>query len=215
MDLQTYLTSVSPKLSDVKIAIISRLWQEGTTYPRGWVRSSELLRITNQKYFDRRVRELRDENGCDIETGTLGGEHAYRLNSTEIAISNPRSYLTASQKNDLFRQGRYACSVCGRVFGVSEKGLQADHRIPLKRGGTHSPNNWQPLCVECNVGKRSACAGCEMDCLACPWAFPEEFQHRFFIKLSNDVGLALEDYSQKSGITKNQAVENIIKNFLR
>ena len=55
-------------LSEVKYNILKTLWDSGDNFPKEWIKSSELLEITNQKYFDRRARELKDELGCDIET---------------------------------------------------------------------------------------------------------------------------------------------------
>ena len=42
-----------------------------------------------------------------------------------------------------------ACSNCG-----SFEKVEADHIIPLSRGGRHSIGNLQPLCKPCNVSKR-------------------------------------------------------------
>lgn len=49
-----------------------------------------------------------------------------------------------------FIQKLYAspCAVCG---GLED--IQADHVVPLARGGTHSEGNLQPLCRRCNSSK--------------------------------------------------------------
>ena len=96
MRFTDYTQRVGGKLSAAKRAVLERLWHEGSGFPRGWVVSSELLRLTKQKYFDRRFRELRDNSGCDIETGVSRGEHAYRLRSPEILASTRRTYLAAA-----------------------------------------------------------------------------------------------------------------------
>jgi hypothetical protein len=214
MTFEQYLATLSTKPSPVKIRILRRLWIEGMDFPRGWVKSSELLEITGQKYFDRRVRELRDELGCAIETGTLSGEHAYRLLSTKIDSPNPRAYLTEPQKRELFRSARYRCAICGREFEPGVRGLQADHKVPLKRGGGHALANWQPLCVECNVGKRSACAGCELDCAKCPWAFPERVGHRLLIQVPSEIRTSLREYSSSSGKSVDACVSEAVSSYL-
>lgn len=175
MSLDTFLrTKVKKNLSDVKIKILDALWNNGDTFPREWVSSSDLLALTNQKYFDRRTRELRDELGLNIETKHINGEHHYRLVSDEISDSNPRFYLTETQKRALFETQRNMCQICGKVAEAGLRGLQADHKVPLIKGGTHDADNWQSICVECNVAKRRACQGCNDDCNTCAWAFPEK-----------------------------------------
>jgi hypothetical protein len=214
MTFEQYIAGLPSTLSDVKRQIVQRLWKEGASFPRGWVKSSELLSLTGQKYFDRRVRELRDEMGCDIETGTVSGEHAYRLISTDVEVANPRAYLTESQKKELFRSASNRCAICDRQFESGLRGLQADHKVPLKRGGPHDSANWQPLCVECNVGKRRACAGCELDCQVCPWAFPERVGRRLLVQVSKKVEVSLKEYSVDSGKSLNLCVAEAVAEYV-
>lgn len=173
MTLEQYLVTIGGRLSDVKRKILVALWNEGDAFPRDWVASSRLLEITQQKYFDRKTRELRDEKGCDIETKHINGEHHYRLVSEGLAAADPRSYLAESQKRELFRLAGNICQVCGVNMLAGVRGLQADHKIPLIRGGPHNLENWQAVCNECNVAKRRACQGCSDNCKTCQWAFPE------------------------------------------
>jgi 5-methylcytosine-specific restriction endonuclease McrA len=180
------------RLSQVKILIISHLWGgDELQFPKPWVRSSDLLALTRQKYFDRRIRELRDQLGCDIETQQVDGEHSYRLLSDKINFSNPRLYLSAKEKVKLFEKYNFKCQICGRYFLAGVRGLQADHKIPLIRGGTHELKNWHPICNACNVGKRGACAACKDDCNQCPWAFPENVGHVTLLRLPPNVLQAL------------------------
>jgi 5-methylcytosine-specific restriction endonuclease McrA len=211
MRFDDYVKSLGRSLSEVKEKILRKLWDEGKSLPRGWVRSSALLAVTRQKYFDRRVRELRDELGCDIETGTAGGEHAYRLRSTRIDVANPRAYLSESQKRQLFENSKHRCAVCGGQFEAGLRGLQADHKIPLKRGGQHGEENWQPLCVECNVGKRRACAGCNLDCRKCPWAFPDQVGKRIVLAIPADIDSAARARAAQTGKSVNQVLLDAIR----
>ena len=71
-------------LSNVKKIILKTLWNEGDEFPKNWVSSERLLDLTKQKYFDRRIRELRDQVGCDIKTGSYKGQPAYRLISPKL-----------------------------------------------------------------------------------------------------------------------------------
>ena len=154
--------------------VLKQLWGESPSFPKVWVPSSVLLRITRQKYFDRRIRELRDNKGCDIETSHVSGEHSYRLVSSKLKTANPRIYLSSKDKKSLFKSAKNQCQVCGVTLDKGVRGLQADHKIPLIRGGDHNSSNWQALCNECNVAKRRSCQGCQDKCLECPWAFPEK-----------------------------------------
>ena len=169
-----YTIQIEGNLSEVKRKVLEALWGKGDSFPKDWIQSSALLKITNQKYFDRRIRELRDQQGCDIETKHIDGHHCYRLNSASLKSSNPRFYLNATDKKKLFSTAESKCQVCGVKMEAGVRGLQADHKVPLIRGGTHGTSNWQALCNECNVAKRRACQGCTDDCLVCPWAFPDK-----------------------------------------
>jgi 5-methylcytosine-specific restriction endonuclease McrA len=164
------------KLSEVKFKILKRLWgTDDNKFPKPWVSSAELLELTGQKYFDRRTRELRDQMGCDLEAAyqeKFSG-HAWRISSSKLAVPQDRDYLTQSQKIKLFEESGYCCVTCGLKVDAGIRGLQADHKVPISRGGSNSLDNWQPMCNNCNVGKRRACEGCSLECDTCSWAFPE------------------------------------------
>jgi hypothetical protein len=214
MRFDEYIKFLGARVSKVKAVILERLWNEGESFPRGWVRSSELLSLTGQKYFDRRVRELRDEFGCDIETGTSEGEHAYRLLSTRVENANPRAYLSSAQKDRVFEMAGYTCAVCGRKFDSEARGLQADHKVPLTRGGGHEYANWQPLCVVCNVGKRRACAGCDLDCKQCPWAFPEMVGRRVVLSMPFDLEQAAREQATRTGVDISEMIIQSVRSAL-
>jgi len=94
-------------------------------------------------------------------------------------------------------------------------GLQADHKIPLSRGGSHDLSNWQPLCNECNVGKRRACAECEEDCRVCSWAFPEVVGITTAVSIPTDLLRKLERQMDSSnGITSvNDVIIKLIQDL--
>jgi len=206
-----YTTSLNAKLSNVKRLLLQLLWDSGESFPRDWVPSPNILAATGQKYFDRRIRELRDELGCQIETGSYSGEAAYRLVSSELGKANPRFYLTASQKRALFERDGNACQVCGRVVAPGARGLQADHRIPLTRSGSHNADNWQSLCNECNVAKRRACEGCEDDCSTCSWAFPDKSGSLALVRLPLELRRKLE----AQNIVQSEQLETTIREALQ
>ena len=159
-------------ITDAQWVMLKCLFDRGSSFPRDWVPREELHNLVNQSDYRRRLTELGDEFGVHIERQS--GTNSYRLSSMTLRPANPRSYLSATQKKALFIHDRYCCRICGRVdLENAEKSLQADHKIPLAHGGTHSSENWQTLCYNCNVGKRRACENCTNDCKECVWAFPE------------------------------------------
>lgn len=152
--------------------ILKYLFNQGNSLPRGWVPRDVLHDLVKQSDYRRRITELGDEIGVDIERQP--GTNAYRLKSLCLNPANPRTYLSKSQKDQLLFRQNYTCQVCSlHDMNNSSGTLQADHKIPLARGGGHSIENWQTLCHVCNVGKRNACQDCLRDCRQCPWAFPE------------------------------------------
>ena len=106
MQIEDYLQQLPAKraLSEVKMKILKRLWASETdVFPKPWVSSAELLELTGQKYFDRRIRELRDQLGCALESAYIEEHtgHAWRLRSAELNTPQDRDYLTQSQKNQM------------------------------------------------------------------------------------------------------------------
>lgn len=184
------------KLSDVKALLLKKLWDSGTSFPRNWVPSSTLLDLSKQKYFDRRLRELRDAGGIDIETQYIDGEHCWRLSSATIRQQINRTYLTNSQKKKLFQDANSCCAVCGKITEAGVRGLQADHKIPLTKGGGEEISNWQALCNECNVAKRRMCQDCDLVCVKCSWAYPENTGKKLLLTLP-------------TSLTKDQRIANL------
>lgn len=219
MKFSEYLEALPTKrkLSDVKLKILKRLWgNEVDLFPKPWVSSEELLQLTGQKYFDRRTRELRDQVGCDLETSYIGDHngHAWRLNSSNLAPPQDREYLTQSKKNKLFEAYNFSCATCGLKTSAGVRGLQADHKVPLSRSGSNEFSNWQPLCNNCNVGKRRACEGCTLDCNNCSWAFPEIIGIKTMISVSEKTLRRIDDYSHKSGDIRDKILEDAAEYYL-
>lgn len=213
--LQNYIAQLPAKraLSDVKKKILTRLWHDdNTSFPKPWVPSSELLELTGQKYFDRRTRELRDQLGCDIETAyskEFSG-HAWRLKSDDISPPQDRDYLSESQKQKLFSSYDYTCAVCGTQVPPGLRGLQADHKVPLSRGGRNDLSNWQALCHNCNIGKRRACTNCNLECKTCSWAYPDVNGVPTIFNITEKNLRKLEGFAEKEGTTISVVVDQAI-----
>lgn len=61
--------------------------------------------------------------------------------------------ITAEQWRDLKAQSDFRCLCCGKP--EPEITLTLDHVIPLSKGGAHSIDNVQPLCLACNKSKNT------------------------------------------------------------
>lgn len=219
MNLNSYIKSLPTKrkLSEVKVKIITRLWgNELDEFPKPWVSSEELLELTGQKYFDRRTRELRDQLGCDVESSYIEkfGGHAWRIKSSELAPPQDRDYLTQSQKDKLFKDNNFTCVTCGLKISAGIRGLQADHKVPLSRSGSNELTNWQPMCNNCNVGKRRACEGCTLECKTCSWAYPEKFGVKTMVSISEKTLRRVDAYSDKTGTTRDKVMEEASEYYL-
>lgn len=206
------------KLSAAKLLVLRTLWNSSSSFPKDWVLSNQLYELTNQKYIDRRIRELRNERGCDIETGIHEGSHAYRLLSADLGEAFDRTYLTDTKRKQLFELFGYRCAACSQPFDSEGTGLQADHKVPLIRGGGSEIQNWQPLCIACNVAKRRSCMGCKIDCNQCAWAFPEHYGQTIPIQLTKEVGELLQRLARSRGTTPQElilgAIIELTKNTL-
>lgn len=205
------------KLSEVKLQILKKLWSNNSdSFPKPWVSSKELLELTGQKYFDRRARELRDQLGCDIETEyreSFTG-HGWRIRSDKLAPPHRREYLTQQQKETLFAEYDYCCAICGVNVVAGVRGLQADHKIPLSRGGGNELNNWQPICNNCNVGKRRACDSCFNDCNNCSWAYPDRVGINTIVKLSEYTLRRVDQFRSATQISRSTVMEEAVEYFL-
>ncbi|MDE7549021.1 HNH endonuclease signature motif containing protein [Acetobacter fabarum] len=212
MDIEEYLKKVGEK-SKVKNILLRELWGEplDNNFPKAWVKSKHLLDVTGQKYFDRRLRELRDEKGCDLEASMKDGFPVWRLISDIIKEGNVRTYLSEKEKIEVFSKANYECAVCKKYVLPGTRGLQADHKIPLTRGGTNDLGNWQALCHNCNVVKRRQCMSCSVDCVSCYWAFPEKTNNRIIFSLDEDDVSRVENIERETG----DKIENILRRYIK
>jgi 5-methylcytosine-specific restriction endonuclease McrA len=84
----------------------------------------------------------------------------YKENHSEIVQANRRSYearkksalgsITAKEWLDICNKFGNKCLRCGR----NDVKMTMDHIVPLSKGGTHTADNVQPLCLSCNSRKR-------------------------------------------------------------
>lgn len=111
----------------------------------------QLAPIGTQEQLDRRRRELNrhfviDRVGSGVET-------RYRLAAVKPQSPDASAGISERVRAAVLRHGR--CAMCGRTPLEDRVRLQVDHKIPREWGGSDDLDNLQPLCEECNRGKKN------------------------------------------------------------
>lgn len=97
----------------------------------------------------RRVRELYPFFWIDK---TAGRRPRYILAARKPTVPDGES-LDGAKRARALQPGR--CAMCGKTPLEDHVKLVVDHKIPQEWGGTHADENLQPLCEECNSGKKN------------------------------------------------------------
>jgi 5-methylcytosine-specific restriction endonuclease McrA len=58
-----------------------------------------------------------------------------------------RGVLTTKVRKEIWKKTGGTCHVCG---GRAGRRWQADHIVPYQLGGSRDPDNYLPVCMECN-----------------------------------------------------------------
>ena len=84
------------------------------------------------------VEQLMKPLGAPVDTARMG--------------SYKRINISKTLRFDILVRDDFKCQTCGRTLrdGVS---LEVDHKMPVSKGGTNSPDNLWTLCNVCNSGK--------------------------------------------------------------
>lgn len=126
------------------------------------VTTKELSKVAGIHDYQRRIRELRDEDGMQILSHNDRDDlksNEYRLDTLELRPVIARDISDKLRRQILERNG-YTCQVCGA--GASEDSgcepgkkcrLQIDHVIPISQGGTDEEHNLRAVCVYYNKDK--------------------------------------------------------------
>lgn len=101
---------------------------------------------------DRRVRDLRDH--FDVPAVRYGREHRYVLTGwSAVKKAGSRKSVSSRVRAEVLSPQR--CAQCGRRPLEHGIRLEVDHKVPREWGGNDEIDNLQPLCDECNAGKKS------------------------------------------------------------
>jgi 5-methylcytosine-specific restriction endonuclease McrA len=114
--------------------------------------------IGDNEQLGRRRRTLNKHFVIDRVTrprthGGRGRETAYRLVRRKPKLIGVDAAISERDRAFVLRHGR--CAMCGRTPMDDGVKLQVDHRVPQEWGGDNSLDNLQPLCEECNRGKKN------------------------------------------------------------
>ncbi len=108
------------------------------------------LESGKQEHLNRRMREL--YRVFEIERTRQGTETLYRLKSKKEHVLNTEG-ISMKVRAEVLKSQR--CAQCGRTPLEDGVKLHVDHKLPQAWGGNNDINNLQPLCSECNEGKRN------------------------------------------------------------
>lgn len=199
---------------EAKRIILQMLWDGAT------VLGDDILATVKQAYYDRRIRELRDEDGWDIETTSLKNREgrtrpAYRLKSHVRGTGYKRPNISQEDRKFILKRDNFSCQICGISLKDGRNNPQIDHKVPLIRGGPSERGNYQAICSNDNLIKRSICRICTLpNCDNCYLAYPQKGANNIILKLSELENEQLTAVAEELGVTKIEALHHIIQTRL-
>ena len=217
-DACTGFVTTKPANRNYYRLVLETLWPLGHGIPGPVVPLSRLRQVIDdfrkldEPYQDvaRRIRELQGEEGfLGVVRFGSGKNTRYQLVGLEISTKREQRVKLS---NDIWQRVLHkyhnCCAVCGRQPPIIR--LDQDHKIPRLRGGGNQEDNWQPLCAECNNFKSTACRGCQLECLQCPWAFPESFAP---IKMLSTDTQRVKQLALKNEVSPEELLSQIIESY--
>ena len=119
-------------------------------YRASQIKSS--IRWQSWKYAnDPSWRKNNNQRGYDWKKTPKGKASAQSSSSTRRA--RLMGAITSDNVLALEKEFRRSMTECANCKTTER--LSLDHIIPLSKGGPHSPDNWQCLCISCNSAKRN------------------------------------------------------------
>lgn len=126
------------------------------------VTTNQLSEVAGIRDYQRRIRELRNEEGMQIHShvdrhGLKPGE--YILESLERMPVIARG-ISPQLRNEILERNGFTCQLCGAgpldidPYDPKRKTrLQVDHLVPISQGGTDDRENLRVLCSTCNQAR--------------------------------------------------------------
>lgn len=170
------------------------------------VTNEELIKVSGQHNYARRIRELRAEGWKIKYVNSAGG---YILKSAKKSTKSADKYINLKLRSKILERDSYTCQLCGYTNkdkspdGLRVK-LEIDHIKPLTLGGKTTEGNLWTLCSRCNAGKKSLLA------------YPETVKNKIItLNLSDDLRLKISEIANKRGLTVNSLLLDLIRNNLK
>ena len=201
--------SIPRNVTGIHRKILRRLWS------KEWVPSKDLLALTGQAEYARRLRELRREWGYSIENKIIKGEHHYRLSRRRPkSAERRRKYFAPKQRSEIILRTGIRCNLCKfePPKGQIEGWLMWDHRTPFDRGGDTISANGQLLCVSCNNLKRRTCGECvKEDCGQCLLSNPELAAGTCILAFDKDTWIRLKKRAESEDLAVPEFAGRLVK----
>lgn len=112
--------------------------------------------------YQRRIRELRDEEGMEIRSYRDDASlkpSEYRLDSLHRRPVVSRG-ISPQLRTFILERNGFTCQLCGRTGGDTDPTnparkvqLVIDHETPISQGGSDTAENLRVLCSACNHGR--------------------------------------------------------------
>lgn len=170
------------------------------------VSNGELIRVSGQHNYARRIRELRAEGWDIVYSPSPTG---YILRSLNQNGKTTDVYINLKLRQKILERDQYICQLCGHKGGEKYSDgsivrLEVDHIKPLKQGGKTTEENLWVLCSRCNAGKKSL------------FDYPETVKNKILsVNLPEDIRGKLNKLSLQSNRTINDIVVEAISRGLK
>lgn len=122
------------------------------------ITTAKLRKITGISEYARRIRELRDEEGWDIQSHH--DRKDLKSNEYRLVSLNQRQVLNREMPPEkrarILDRDNHTCTFCHAKEGDPSRinrrkvHLEVDHIIPLSQGGTHEDANLRSICMDCH-----------------------------------------------------------------
>ncbi len=121
-------------------------------YKKRWATdNNEIVAASKLHYYERRREDViaRSKKWAENNPEKVRQAKINNLRRRRAARHTSRGHFTVEEFKELCARYGNKCLACGDTEAV----LDADHVVPLTKGGSDSINNIQPLCGSCNRKK--------------------------------------------------------------